>query len=152
VSSIRLETVIAAAVEDCFALSLSVDAHTASMSRSGEVAIAGRTSGLMGLGDVVTWRARHFGVSFTMTSAITSYERPTRFVDEQRHGPFRRWWHEHTFQSIAPPRTLMIDTVHFRSPLGPIGAAVDRLLLTQYMTALIKQRNEWLKTELEGTT
>jgi hypothetical protein len=36
VRSIRLETVITASISDCFELSLSVDAHTASMSRSGE--------------------------------------------------------------------------------------------------------------------
>jgi hypothetical protein len=57
VGSIRLETVIAAPAGDCFHLSLSVDAHTASMSRSGERAIGGVTSGVMKLGDTVTWRA-----------------------------------------------------------------------------------------------
>ncbi len=36
VHSIRLETVIAAAPGDCFGLSLSVDAHTASMRASGD--------------------------------------------------------------------------------------------------------------------
>jgi hypothetical protein len=36
VRSIRLETVIAAPIGDCFGLSLSVDAHAASMWASGE--------------------------------------------------------------------------------------------------------------------
>jgi ligand-binding SRPBCC domain-containing protein len=43
---------------------------------------------VMKLGDTVTWRARHFGIAFQMTSAITDYERPIRFVDEQQRGPF----------------------------------------------------------------
>ena len=38
--SFRLETAIAASVVDCFELSLSVDAHTASMGSSSEQAIA----------------------------------------------------------------------------------------------------------------
>jgi ligand-binding SRPBCC domain-containing protein len=72
----------------------------------------------MKLGDTVTWRARHFGITFRMTSALTEYQRPIRFVDEQQRGPFRRWWHEHTFESAAEGKTLMVDVVEFRSPLG----------------------------------
>jgi hypothetical protein len=115
VSSIRLETLIAAPIGDCFHLSLSVDAHTASMSESGERAIGGVTSGMMKLGDTVTWRARHFGVAFRMTSAITSYEYPGRFVDEQQRGPFRRWWHEHTFAAMADGRPAGARPVALRS-------------------------------------
>src|SRR5512135_2824825 len=80
----RLETVIAAPIGDCFELSLSVDAHAASMSGSRESAVSGVTSGIMGPGDTVTWRARHFGIVFRMTSAITEYDYPGRFVDEQQ--------------------------------------------------------------------
>src|SRR5262249_46320912 len=47
VRCIRLESVIAAPVGDCFDLSLSVDAHAASMRGSGESAIGGVTSGIM---------------------------------------------------------------------------------------------------------
>jgi ligand-binding SRPBCC domain-containing protein len=150
VSSIRLETLIAAPIGDCFHLSLSVDAHTASMSESGERAIGGVTSGMMKLGDTVTWRARHFGVAFRMTSAITSYGYPGRFVDEQQRGPFRRWWHEHTFVAMADGRTQMIDIVEFRAPLGPLGSLAGHLVLDNYMLHLLRQRNTWLKTTLEA--
>jgi ligand-binding SRPBCC domain-containing protein len=147
--SIRLETVIAAPIGDCFALSLSVDAHTASMRASGEQAIGAVTSGIMRLGDSVTWRARHFGIVFLMTSAITEYQPPSRFVDEQQHGPFRRWWHEHTFTALANDQTQMIDVVEFESPFGLLGHMADRLVLDHYMPHLLRQRNRWLKATLE---
>ncbi len=147
--SIRLETVIAAAIGDCFDLSLSVDAHAASMRASGEQAIGGVTSGVMKLGDTVTWRARHFGIVFRMTSAITEYQPPSRFVDEQQHGPFRRWWHEHTFTALPDGRTLMSDVVEFQSPFGLLGYVADRLVLDHYMPHLLRQRNTWLKNTLE---
>jgi ligand-binding SRPBCC domain-containing protein len=150
VRRIRLETVIAAPATDCFDLSLSVEAHTDSMAGSGEVAIAGVTSGEMNLGDTVTWRARHFGITFRMTSAITEYQRPIRFVDEQQRGPFRRWWHEHTFGPLPDGMTLMVDVVEFRSPLGWLAALVDRVVLARYMTHLLRQRNVWLKAALEA--
>ena len=146
-SRIELTTVIPASPEQCFELSLSIDAHTSSMAKSGERAIAGVTSGVMGLGDTVTWRARHFGVPFTMTSAITAHEAPARVVDEQVSGPFRRWWHEHRFEEAAGG-TLMLDVVEFESPAGPIGRAVNAVFLTRYMTNLLKQRNSWIAASL----
>jgi len=148
--SFRLETVIAAPVVDCFELSLTVDAHTASMGTSGEQAIAGITSGALGLHDTVTWQARHFGVTFRMTSAITEYEHPARFVDEQQRGPFRRWWHEHTFSEASPGKTLMVDVVSFRSTLGPLGSLADTLVLERYLPRLLTERNTWLKRSLEA--
>lgn len=145
----RVETELLASAEACFELSLSVDAHTASMKASSERAVAGVMSGTMALGDTVTWQARHFGVPFRMTSAISVYEYPIRFVDEQLRGPFQRWWHEHTFLSQEHERTLMIDLVDYEPPFGPVGAVVDRAFLGRYMRHLIGSRNTWLKRALE---
>lgn len=148
-ASFQLQTVIAAPIGDCFTLSLSVDAHAASMSGSGERAVGGVTGGVMGPGDTVTWRARHFGIVFRMTSTVTGYEYPVRFVDEQQHGPFQRWRHEHRF-TVRPDGTVqMTDLVEFRSPLGLLGSAADRLVLGHYMPHLLRQRNDWLKKALE---
>lgn len=140
---LRMETLVPTTVEECFRLSLSVDAHTASMSASGERAIAGVTHGVMGLGDTVTWQARHFGVPVRMTSGITELDRPRRFVDEQVAGPFAHWRHEHLFTAVDTG-TRMVDVIDFRAPLGPLGALVDRMVLTRYMTHLIRERNTWL--------
>jgi len=140
---IELSTPLSASPERCFELSLSVDAHTASMADSVERVVAGVTSGVMGLGETVTWRARHFGIPFTMTSVISQLEAPYRFVDEQTSGPFRSWWHEHTFEPVGVG-TRMTDVVEFESPAGPIGRWVNALVLTNYMTRLLEKRNAWL--------
>ena len=147
---LELRTTIQAPIDACFDLSLSVDAHRESMGDSGEQAIAGVTSGTMALGDMVTWRARHFGLPFTMTSAITAYDAPHRFVDEQVSGPFKEWWHEHTFEPSANGGAVMTDHVRFRAPLGLLGLAAEALVLNRYMPRLLAQRNEWLRTALEA--
>jgi ligand-binding SRPBCC domain-containing protein len=149
-ATFELQTTIAASREACLDLSLSVDAHTASMASSGERAIGGITQGLMQQGDTVTWRARHFGYPFTMTSHIADLVRPIRFVDEQIRGPFKSWWHEHIFHTTSEGKTLMIDRVEFRAPLGFVGRAVEWIALDRYMAHLIEVRNEWLKTTLES--
>lgn len=146
----QINTEIAAEPSECFELSLSVDAHATSMAASGERVVGGVTAGRMSLGDTVTWRARHFGIWFRMTSAITAYEYPARFVDEQVRGPFARWRHEHQFQENGDGGTHMIDVIEFRSPAGPIGILADRFVLAGYLAKLIRQRNEWLKQSLES--
>jgi ligand-binding SRPBCC domain-containing protein len=148
VTELVLRTVIQAKAEECFRLSLSVDAHTTSMGRSKERAVAGVTEGEMSLGDSVTWQAMHFGVPFRMTSAITAYDRPHRFVDEQARGPFREWWHEHAFIEQGGS-TLMTDVVRYSAPAGPLGRLIDGLVLRSYMQRLLEVRNAWLKSELE---
>lgn len=140
-------THVPASARRCFELSLTVEAHTASMARSRERIVGGVTAGAMGPGDVVTWRATHFGIPFRMTSRITEYDAPRRFVDEQVSGPFGRWWHEHRFEEHAGS-TTMTDTVEFASPLGPVGRLVDRLLLERYLTGLLVRRNQWLVAAL----
>jgi hypothetical protein len=51
---IELTTRVPAPAETAFDLSLSIDGHLHSMARSGERAIAGVTSGLIGLDQTVT--------------------------------------------------------------------------------------------------
>ncbi|MET7403610.1 SRPBCC family protein [Dactylosporangium sp. NPDC005572] len=142
---IDLTTVVRAPAEQVFDLSLDVDAHTASMARSRERVVAGVDSGRMSLGDTVTWAARHFGVRWRMTSRISAYDRPHRFVDEQVTGPFRHWHHEHTFSwDESATATIMRDVVDFAAPLGALGRTVDALLLERYMCRLIERRNAHL--------
>ncbi|PZF58787.1 cyclase [Curtobacterium sp. MCSS17_008] len=144
----RVVTEIAAPPERVFALSLDVGAHERSMAGSGERAVAGTTSGTIGLGETVTWRARHFGVVWRMTSRITESEAPGRFVDEQVRGPFARFRHEHRFEPSARG-TRMVDDIVFRAPLGPLGWAAERIALARYVPQLIAGRNAALREELE---
>jgi ligand-binding SRPBCC domain-containing protein len=142
--SFEHEVHIAAPPTVVFDLSLDVDVHLASMADSGERAIAGVTTGQIGLGEQVTWRATHFHVPFTMTSRISVLERPHRFVDEQVRGPFRRWRHEHLFEP-ADGGTRMVDRVEFDAPAGPIGWMAERLVLERYLRALIAARAAHLR-------
>ena len=61
-------------------------------------------------------------------TCIAVAEAPHRFVDVQMKGPYKHWWHEHTF--IAKDGgTLMMDKVEYELPLGPLGeldACLDR--------------------------
>ena len=144
----RLVTDLATSPERAFALSLDVGAHERSMAASGERAVAGTTTGTIGLGETVTWRARHFGIVWRMTSRITALEAPGRFVDEQVRGPFARFRHEHRFTASADG-TRMVDEVTLTAPFGPLGRLAERLVLGRYLRRLIADRNASLRSELE---
>jgi len=140
-----VRTRAAVVAEELFDVSLDIDAHVASMERSGERAISGVLSGHIGLGQEVTWRARHFGVWFTMTSRITALDRPTRFVDEQVRGPFRSFRHEHRFDDVTGV-TIMTDTIDLVSPV--LGIVAERAVLVPYLRRLIRLRNAHLLDRL----
>lgn len=147
VSSFALETRTMVPVEQLFDVSLSIDEHVASMNESGERAVGGVTGGSIGLGETVTWRARHFGIWFTMTSQITSLERPWRFVDEQIRGPFLSFHHEHSFVQDGET-TVMVDTLTIGSPV--FGRLAERLVLVPYLRRLIRRRNRYLLGSLDA--
>ena len=79
--TIELTTRINAPIEKVFDLARSIDLHMESTKHTGEQAIAGLVSGLIELGETVTWRAKHFGVWQILTSKITEFEQPYSFVD-----------------------------------------------------------------------
>lgn len=85
---INLHTEIKAEKEVVFDLSRSIDLHKISTEQTSEEAIAGKTSGLIGLHESVTWRAKHFGIYQNLTSKITKFDRPNYFVDEMVKGRF----------------------------------------------------------------
>ncbi|GAA1757050.1 hypothetical protein GCM10009712_02430 [Pseudarthrobacter sulfonivorans] len=129
--------------ERLFDLARSVDAHTESQKGAGERAVGGVTSGLIGDGQEVTWRARHFGVPLRMTSRITSLDFPNAFTDEQVKGPFKAFRHVHEFEA-AVTGTVMTDRVEFTAPFGILGRLAEKLVLRRYLERLIADRGMFL--------
>ena len=128
---------------EMFDLARDIDVHTASQSDSGERATGGVTGGLIGLGETVTWKARHFGLPLSLTSRVTEFDAPHRFVDEQTRGPFNVFRHEHVFEPTASG-SVMIDRVQFTAPFGLLGRIVERVVLKRYLMRLIENRGEYL--------
>lgn len=132
-----------------FDLCRSIDLHIDSMQHTNEKAIAGRTSGLIELGETVTWRAKHFGIYQTLTSKITDCEPYTFFADELEKGVFHSFRHEH-YISEENGYILIKDIFDYTSPLGILGKLVDFLFLKKYMTNLLEERNRVIKAYAES--
>ncbi|WP_299065355.1 SRPBCC family protein [uncultured Polaribacter sp.] len=137
---IKLKTEIKADINIVFDLARSIDLHKISTQQTNEEAIAGKTSGLIGLNETVTWRAKHFGIYQNLTTKITAFNKPKSFTDEMVNGAFKSFKHEHLFIN-KNRNTLMIDVFCYESPFGVLGKFADKLFLKNYMTKLLNERN-----------
>jgi ligand-binding SRPBCC domain-containing protein len=143
---------IHAPIERCFNLARSVEVHLAGNIHCGETAVAteGVTSGLLGLADRVTWRAKHFGLRWNLTSEITAMEQPAFFQDTMIHGPFLLMRHDHFFRSLAPDQTEMRDVFCFAAPLLILGRLAEIAFLRRHMLGLLRERNAVIKRIAES--
>lgn len=146
---ITLQTFINAPQQVCFDLSRSIDLHKISTAHTDEEAVAGVTSGLIGMNETVTWRAKHLGIWFQLTSKITQFEPFNAFTDEMVKGPFKYIHHQHIFE-VRNSGTLMTDMFSFASPFGLLGLIADKVLLTSHLRKLLLQRNEIIKNFAES--
>lgn len=118
------------------------------MNHTNEKAVAGKTNGLIELGETVTWEAVHFGIRQTLTSKITAYHWPNHFRDEQLQGPFKFIVHDHYFEQRGDT-VVMKDSFSFDSPFGFLGKLANPTL-TKYLTRLLSQRNDVIKEYAES--
>lgn len=146
---IVLKTEIKADKEIVFDLSRSIDLHKISTEHTNETAVDGKTSGLIGPNEWVTWKARHFGIYQKLTSKITEFNRPDLFTDEMIEGAFKCFRHEHHFSELNGG-TLMTDVFDYKSPFGLLGDLADILFLKDYMTDLLEKRNRIIKQFAES--
>jgi len=146
---ITLTTSIAAPIEVVFDLARSIDLHRESTVQTNERAVAGRTSGLIGLGEEVTWEATHFFIRQRLTSKIVQFDRPHHLRDSMVSGAFRRFDHDHHFVADGQG-TVMTDTFDYTSPLGLLGRLADGMFLKRYMERLLMRRNQVIKQVAES--
>jgi ligand-binding SRPBCC domain-containing protein len=147
--TIYLETRIAAPVERCFLLSLSMDLHVESAAQTNERAIAGVTHGIIGAGESVTFEGRHFGIMMRHTSVISRYDRPRFFQDAMTQGMFESFEHDHHFIEDGNG-TLMRDELRFAAPLGVLGVVAEVLVLRRYLAGFLIERNALIKKVAES--
>jgi ligand-binding SRPBCC domain-containing protein len=145
---IHLTTFIAAPVQRVFDLARSLKLHKLSMNQYREEMVSGPMHDLAEKNDSITWKARHLFKNRKLQTRITLLEKYTCFIDEQQSGDFRMMKHEHHFKPVDNG-VLMIDLFHFETPYGFAGKIINQLFLTNYLSKLLKQRNEVIKNYAE---
>ena len=145
-------TVIDAPIDRVFDLSRSVEVHLLANVHENEQALAvgGLTTGLVGLGEQVTWRAKHFGLWHNLTSKATVVEPPTYLQVTMVKGIFRSMQANHLFRSLPSGATELRDKFAIAAPFPILGPIAEALFLRRYMIALNRERNAVIKQLAES--
>lgn len=143
-TQIIINTKIKAPIKKVFDNARNIDLHLKTMTSTNEKVIDGITSGLINLGESVTWSARHFGYTLFHKSLITEMNSPHSFVDEMVAGHFKCFNHRHEFKEVND-HTLMTDSINYKLPYGIIGKIVNILFLKKYLVKTITNRAICLK-------
>lgn len=142
---------INAPIQRCFDLSRSIEVHLLGTEQTGEQAIGGVTTGLIGPNQWVRWRARHLGLWQHLTSRITAFDPPGYFQDTMIEGAFKHMQHDHLFRALSENQTEMVDRFVFAAPVPVLGLIAEHLVLKRYMERFLTQRNEILKQVAESS-
>lgn len=94
----------------------------------------------MHLGTMIDYKLRVHGFPLRWRSEITAWEPPTRFVDEQRSGPYRLWIHEHIFTE-RDGGTLVGDRVQYAVPFDRLV----HMLVRRDVERIFRYRGEMLR-------
>ncbi len=85
------------------------------------------------------------GIPLKWVTCIATAEVPHRFVDVQLKGPYKHWWHEHTF--IAKDGgTLMLDKVEYELPFGPLGDLMHTWIVRDKLKSIFDFRFRTLES------
>ncbi len=149
-TTLEVQTHIAAPPHICFDLARDIDFHARSLAHTGERVTRRPDHRLLELGDEVEFEGRHLGVRQRLRARIESFDRPHQFRDVMVRGAFRSFAHDHMFESTIGG-TLMRDRIQFVAPFGLIGTAVERVVLRPYLTRLNTARGREIKEAAERT-
>src|SRR5579859_1008207 len=81
----------------------------------------------------IRWRTR-----------IAEWKPPHGFIDLQESGPYRCWWHKHTF-SAEGNRTVMEDHVYYAPPFGELGRLANRMFIVPRLRQIFGYRSDVIR-------
>jgi ligand-binding SRPBCC domain-containing protein len=99
---------------------------------------------VMRRGLILDYQVRVAGIATHWRSAISEYDPPFSFRDEQVIGPYRLWDHRHRFRR-EHGGTVIEDFVVYEPPLGPLGALLDRLIIRRQLDDIFDFRRRQIE-------
>ncbi len=85
------------------------------------------------------------GIEMTWISEIKHVIEQSSFVDEQRAGPYKFWYHMHLFRAIGRDNVEIIDVVHYALPLGPFAQILDDVIVKRKLDEIFNYRKKVLQ-------
>ena len=89
---------------------------------------------------LIDYELKLYGIPFRWRTVIETWHPEELFVDRQLKGPYALWHHTHTFEEIAPNKTLMKDRVLYQIPFGIFGRMTHPLFIKRSLKTIFDYR------------
>lgn len=96
------------------------------------------------LGSRIILQTRRWGITQRMVGEVTVWEPGTRFVEEQREGPFRKWVHHHLFEKVGES-TRVRDRIEYEGPSGALGLLMPARMIESELQQMFAYRQNKLQ-------
>lgn len=92
-------------------------------------------------GQIIEYRVEFIrGIRSLWLTEIAHVREKEYFVDEQRVGPYRFWYHEHKFEPVAGG-VKMTDHVTYAAPFGFLGDLVNAVWIRRRLDSIFDFRH-----------
>ena len=145
---LRTTTTVNAPVDETFSFFSRAENLGMLTPASMQFSIRGRAPAI-GEGATIDYALRIGPLPITWRSRIVSWVPRARFIDVQETGPYRAWWHEHTFRASGST-TVMEDRVCYAPPLGPLGRLANQLFIVPALRRIFQYRAEVIRLRFGG--
>jgi len=95
-------------------------------------------------GTTIKYRLRVGPMPIHWRTRIAQWEPPHCFIDLQASGPYRCWYHKHTF-SAQGSRTVMEDHVYYEPPFGALGRFANRWFIVPRLQQIFGHRRDVIR-------
>lgn len=85
----------------------------------------------------------------TWVSELKHIKEGSSFVDEQKIGPYRFWYHEHSIEA-AGDKVKIIDHISYEVPFGLLGRMIHPILIRPTLERIFSHRESLFRELLES--
>jgi len=95
-------------------------------------------------GTLINYELKMRGIPLRWQSRIEEWKPNERFIDRQLKGPYDFWHHTHAFVPLNGG-TLMMDSVRYRLPGGPLGQGVAGRWVARDLEKIFRYRRDTIE-------
>ncbi|MCB9026527.1 MAG: TIGR01777 family protein [Bdellovibrionaceae bacterium] len=95
-------------------------------------------------GTLIDYKISLKGIPMKWRTAIRNWNPPYFFSDDQIRGPYKKWFHIHSFYQF-PKGTLMKDQVIYELPLGRLGQFIAGKYIKNDISRIFSYRKQMIK-------
>jgi len=99
-------------------------------------------------GSRLEFQLTQFGQSFKIVHEITEIDPPTKLLEQQVHGLFKLWRHEHLVEEVSAGQVVVIDRIEFEPPGGMLGFLVTKRRILEELESLFAHRHQQMRKML----